>query len=208
MTSMTGFGSNTGSNLRGTATPSGGTLKRGGGAGDYIPKGHRKGQIQQFTPEQMDLFQQLFGQLGPDSFLSKLSGGDQATFDQMEAPALRQFSGLQGNIASRFSGMGGLGNRKSSGFQNTINSAASNFAQELASRRGDLQRQATNDLWNMSQQLLGQRPQEQFLVQKGQKQPSGWGGVGGAAVGGLGAYALGMDPLKGAGLGYQVGSQF
>lgn len=211
MTSMTGFGTSTGENLRGSSTPTGrGTLKRGGGPGDVIPKGHRKGQIQQFTPEQMSLFQQLFSQLGPDSFLSKLSGGDQATFDQMEAPALRQFSGLQGNIASRFSGMGGLGNRKSSGFQNEINSAASNFAQELAARRGDLQRQATNDLFTMSQSLLGQRPQEQFLMKKGEKQPSGWGGIGGAALGGLGGFALGgpSGGLTGARLGYNVGSAF
>lgn len=210
MTSMTGFGTSTGANLRGTATPSGGTLKRGGGAGDMIPKGHRKGQLQQFTPEQMSLFQQLFGQLGPDNILSKLAGGDQATFDQMEAPALRQFSGLQGNIASRFSGMGGLGNRRSSGFQNEINSAASNFAQELAARRGDLQRQATGDLWTMANQLLGQRPQENFLIQKGQKQPSGWGGIGGAALGGLGGFALGgpSGGLTGAKLGYNVGSAF
>ena len=211
MTSLTGFGASTGANLRGNSTPiSRGTLKRGGSAGDYIPKGYRKGQLQQFSPEQMELFQQLFGQLGPESFLSKLASGDQETFDEMEAPAFRQFSGLQGNIASRFSGAGGLGNRRSSGFQNTMNSAASNFAQELAARRGDLQRQATNDLWNMSQQLLGQRPQEQFLIQKGQKQPSGWGGLGGAALGGLAGFALGGPggALTGSQLGYGVGSAF
>jgi len=84
----------------------------------------------------------------------------------MEAPALRQFSGLQSNLASRFSGMGGLGARRSSGFQNTMNSAASNFAQELQANRQNLQRQALQDLMGFSNSLLGQRPQENVLVEK------------------------------------------
>lgn len=136
---------------------------------EKIPSGYKKGSLQQFTPEQMQLFQQMFGQVGPESFLSKLAGGDQSTFDEMEAPALRQFAGLQGNLASRFSGMGGLGARKSSGFQNTMNSASSNFAQELQSQRQGLQRQALMDLMGISNSLLGQRPFENSLVQKQQK---------------------------------------
>ena len=54
----------------------------------------------------------------------------------MEAPALKQFSGLQGNLASRFSGMGS-GARRSSGFQNTSNQAASDFAQQLQANKQD-----------------------------------------------------------------------
>src|SRR5258705_9357563 len=119
---------------------------RGGGQGDSIPKGFRKGQLQQFSPEQMQLFQQMFGHLGPDSFLSKLAGGEEGSFDEMEAPAMRQFSELLGGLGSRFSGMGDLGSRKSSGFQNAGTSAASNFAQELQGNRQNLQRQAINDL--------------------------------------------------------------
>lgn len=147
---------------------------------EKIPSGYKKGLINNFTPEQMNLFQQMFGQVGPDSYLSKLAGGDQATFDQMEAPALRQFSGLQGNLASRFSGMGGLGARRSSGFQNTMNSAASNFAQELQANRQNLQRQALSDLMGFSNQLLGQRPQENFLVKK---QQNPWVGIAGKFAG-------------------------
>lgn len=144
---------------------------------EKIPSGFKKGSMQQFTPEQMNLFQQMFGQVGPESYLGKLAGGDQETFNQMEAPALRQFSGLQGNLASRFSGMGGgsqgraLGGRHSSGFQNTMNSAASNFAQELQSNRQNLQRQAIQDLHGMSSDLLGQRPYENFMIKKQQKKP-------------------------------------
>jgi len=154
MTSMTGSRGPTGGNMRGMGT------------GDIIPKGYKKGQLQQFSPEQMQLFQQMFSQVSPDSYLSKLAGGDQSTFDQMEAPAMRQFNELQGGLSSRFSGMGGLGARRSSGFQNTSSAAASNFAQDLASKRQELQRQAMQDLMGLSSNLLGQRPQENFLVEK------------------------------------------
>jgi len=133
--------------------------------GNKIPSGYKAGRMQQFTPEQMQLFQSLFSQLGPDSYLSKLAGGDEGTFEQIEAPAMRQFSGLQGNLASRFSGMG-MGGRRSSGFQNTATQASSDFAQDLQSRRQGLQRQALQDLMGMSNNLLGQRPYEQFLTPK------------------------------------------
>jgi hypothetical protein len=138
-----------------------------GGSKDIIPKGYQKGQLGQFTPEQMQLFQRMFGNVGQDSFLSKLAGGDESQFEQLEAPALRQFQGLQGQLASRFSGMGN-GARRSSGFQNTMNSAGSDFAQQLQSQRLGLQRQAMQDLMGMSESLLSQRPYEQFLTKKEQ----------------------------------------
>ena len=176
-------------------------------AGDKIPKGYRAGQLQQFTPEQMNLFQQAFGHVGPDSYLSRLASGDQSQFAEMEAPALRQFNELQGNIASRFSGMG-IGARRSSGFQNTQNAAASNFAQDLASRRMELQNQAIRDLMGLSGQLLQQRPYDRFLVEKQQDQGFNWGGLGGGLLGGLGGFMVGgpAGAIQGAGLGYGVGS--
>jgi hypothetical protein len=144
---------------------------RGGGQGDIIPKGYRKGQLQQFSPEQMQLFSQLFSHVSPDSYLSRLAGGDEDIFNQIEAPAHRQFQGKLGNIASRFSGMG-LGGRHSSGFQNTTSAAASNFSQDLASNRQQLQRQALMDLMGISQSLLNQRPFENLITPKAQKKPS------------------------------------
>jgi len=150
----------------------------------HISGAHR---FQQFTPEQMNLFQQMLGMLGPDNFLSKLAGGDEETFNQMEAPALKQFSGLQGNLASRFSGMG-MGARKSSGFTNTANAAASDFAQSLQSQRTGLQRQSLMDLASMTQMLLGQEP---FGLSTKQKQPSFLESlVGGGALGSLGSAAI------------------
>lgn len=175
-------GSNTGSGMTGAFSSQ----------GDKIPKGYQKGQLQQFTPEQMQLFQRMFGNLGPDSFLSKLAGGDQATFDQLEAPALQQFQGLQGQLASRFSGMG-TGARRSSGFQNTANQASADFAQQLQSNRIGLQNQAIKDLHGMSTDLLGQRPYDNFLTEK---PTSGWQkmleGILGGAAGGFGSGFGGM----------------
>lgn len=132
---------------------------------DVIPKGFQKGQLSQFSPEQMGLFQSLFSHLMPQGFLSQLASGDESSFEALERPAMRQFQGLQGQLASRFSGMGS-GARHSSGFQNTINQATSDFAQDLQAQRLGLQRQALQDLFGMSSMLMGQHPTEQFLVPK------------------------------------------
>lgn len=182
-----------------------------GSIGNKTPSGYRSGQLAQFTPEQMQLFQQLFSRVSPESYTAKLAGGDEELFDQIEAPALKQFSGLQGNLASRFSGMGSLGGRRSSGFQNTANSAASDFAMQLQAQRQGLQRQAIQDLQGMSHQLLGERPYQQFLLPKPDK--SVMGGFGGAIGAGLGAaagFGLGgpAGALGGAKLGYGLGSAF
>lgn len=158
MSSLSGYqdatGSASGQNMSGMAA-----------MGNKIPKGYRSGYMQQFTPEQMQLFQNMFGQVGQGSFLSRLAGGDEGMFQQMEAPAHREFQGQLGQLASRFSGMG-LGGRHGSGFQLASTQAASDFSQDLASRRMMLQRQAIQDLMGMSNDLLGQRPYEQFLVPK------------------------------------------
>lgn len=180
---------------------------------DKAPKGYKSGALQQFTPEQMQLFSQMFSHLGPDSYLSRLASGDQGLYDEMEAPALKQFSSLQGGLASRFSGMGGQGalsSRGSSGFQNTMNQAGMDFASQLQSNRQGLQRQAIQDLMGLSNQLLGQRPWERTLTQKPQNESSGWGGLIGAGLGGLGGFALGgpAGAMAGGSLGYNVGSGF
>lgn len=176
---------------------------QGSRTGEKIPSGYKKGSMANFTPEMMQLFQQMFGELGPDSYLARLAGGDQDLFAEMEAPALKQFSGIQGNLASRFSGMG-IGGRRSSGFQNTSNQAASDFAQQLQSRRQELQRGAIGDLWGMKNDLLGKQPYDNFLIPKG---PSGWqqflGGslpIAGAALGGI------FGGPAGAGIGGRAGS--
>jgi len=155
--------------------------------GDKIPKGYRTGQLQQFTPEQMQLFQQLFSHVSPESSLSQLAGGDEETFNRIEGPAMRQFSQLQGNIASRFSagggGQGAFSGRKSSGFQNALGGASSDFALQLQSQRQALQRQALMDLMGISGQLLGQRPTERFLTPKEPSFLDKWLGLAGRTMG-------------------------
>lgn len=175
------------------------------GGKDIIPKGYAKGQLQQFSPEQMQLFQSLFSHLQPGSFLSRLAGGDQSQFEQLEAPTLRQLGEFQGQLASRFSGLGS-GARRSSGHALAQGQLASDFAEKLRSQRLGLQQQAIQDLLGLSGQLLGQRPYEDFLIKKEQK-PSIWesligGGlpIAGAALGGA------FGGLPGAKLGSTVGA--
>lgn len=180
---------------------------------DKIPKGYKSGQLQQFTPEQMELFRNSFSHVGPNSFLSRLAGGDEEIFNQIEGPALKQFGQLQSGLASRFSGQAGgrgpLSSRKSSGFQNTLNTASQDFASQLQAQRMGLQRQALLDLMGISNTLLGQRPFEQYLIPK-EKKSSGFGGLIGAGLGGLGGFFAGGPggALTGAQLGYGIGSAF
>ena len=194
--------------------PTGGNTPRPPtGFKEKAPKGYKATAMANYTPQQMELHGDLFSHVGPDSYLARLAGGDQSLFDEMEAPALRQFSELQGGLASRFSGFGGagsLGARKSSGFQNTANAAASDFAQQLQSNRQGLMRQALNDLMQHSNMLLGQQPYETRLTEKAPKKKSGWGSLAGAGLGAAGGFLLGgpVGAYTGAQAGYGIGSSF
>lgn len=132
--------------------------------------GYNVATLPNFTPEQTELFKSMFSQVGPNSQLSKLAGGDQSAFEQLEAPAHRDFQGQLGQIASRFSGGGGgqgaLSGRRSSGFNLATSQAASDFSQDLQARRLGIQRQAMQDLHGMSNDLLQQRPYDTKLLPK------------------------------------------
>ena len=156
------------------------------------------------------MYQQLFGQIGPESDIFKMASGDQSYFDEMEKPALRDFGALQGNIASRFSNQG-MGARRSSGFQNTMNKEGSDFAQRLAANRQGLSRQALKDLFEMSHMLMNEKPYERILSGKREKEESsGWKGLAGAGIGGTAGFFAGgpAGALAGANLGYKAGSSF
>jgi hypothetical protein len=185
----------------------------GGQRGDILPKGVRAGQLAQYTPQQMKLHKQGFEHVSPDSYLGRLSRGDEGIFNEIEAPALRDFSALQGNIASRFSGggAGSLGSRRSSGFQNTMSKASQDFAGDLASRRQQLQRQALQDLMGFSNDLLNQRPYERFQYEKPPKKEGfNWQGLAGAGVGAAAGFLTGgpAGAFAGGKLGYDTGSGF
>ncbi len=190
-----------------------GSRQRGNAAGqfrgDRIPENYEVGQLQQFTPQQMKLLQQMMGRVGKNSDLAGLAEGDEEAFNQMEAPAMRQFQELTGQNASRFSNAG-MGARRGSGFQNYQNQATSDFAMELSARRQDLMRQARNDLFNMSSELLGKRPYERTLTKQQPEEETNWGGLFGGAAGGLAGGLTGglSGAFEGASKGYQFGSQF
>jgi len=183
--------------LKPSQTTTGGSGLSGG---NKIPKGYQQGQLSQYTPEQTQLFNQGIQNVGPDSYTARLARGDQDLFNEMEAPAYRQFNAAQGQLAGRFSGSGGggqLSSRNSSGFQNTAGQLGSDFAQDLASKRSELMRGATMDLHNMSQQLLGNRPYDQFLVEEQQKQ-NPWADIAGKFAGAIPqAVASYFNPLSG-----------
>ena len=171
------------------------------------PSGYKEYRHLNFTPAQMELYNQLYGLVEPSSRTSQLAMGDEGAFAAAEAPALRQFGQLQGNIASKFSGQG-MGSRRSSGFQNTQTAAAQDFASQLQANRQNLQRQAVMDLMGLSQQLLQQGPYTSGYAQKGGKGgiAGGWGApvgaAGGAAIGGY----MGSGSPEAISAGSQIGS--
>lgn len=177
-----------------------------GAAGNKIPKGYSAGRLQQFTPEQQSLYQSLFPYVSPGSQLAQQAQGDDQGFAPYEDYANRQFQEFSGQNASRFSGLG-MGARKGSGFQNQQTQGAQDFASQLAMQRQGLQRQALMDLMGISSSLLGQRPEENFLTRKPQKQQGFWGKLFGAAApfAGAGVGSL-FGGLPGASMGAQLGS--
>lgn len=181
--------------------------ERGAGPGEYVPSGYRKGQLANFTPEQMTFLQQLMGYLGPESYLGKIGGGDyselpggeESFYEQIEAPAYRNFQGLQGQLASRFSA-GGLGGRHSSGFQNSMGQMGSDLVKDLASQRSQMQfqreqlkQQAIQELLGLGNSLLNQRPYESILTPKSSKQSFGQQLLGSS----LGGFSQGLGSFLG-----------
>lgn len=176
-----------------------------GPAGNVIPKGYAAGKLQQYTPEQMDLFKRAFSYTAPESQLSQMAAGSDQGFAPHEDYARRQFQEATGQLASRFSGLG-MGARRGSGFQNLATQGAQDFASQLAMQRQDLQRQALMDLMGISNTLLGQQPNQNFLIKKQQKQPGFWSRLFGASAPIAGGAAGGLlGGLPGASIGSQLG---
>jgi hypothetical protein len=169
--------------------------------------GYNVRQVSNYTPEMMKLFQGLVGKAQPGAtqgldYLSKLAGGDEAAFAQSEAPAYSAYNKALGQLGSRFASVGAL---NSSAFQNAGAGAAQSLAENLQSRRSDIQQNAIRSLLDYSGQLLGQRPYENLLEEEG---GFDWAGL----LGGLGGTALGsfLGPFGsaiGGGLGQKFASQ-
>jgi hypothetical protein len=133
-----------------------------------IPEGYNAGQVQQFTPEMMKLFKNLFSHTGKKSYLNRLAAGDESLFEEIEAPAWRQFQEAQGQLGSRFSQLapGAMSAQRGSGFKNEAGQLGSDFAMQLQGNRQNLQRQGLKDLMELSQMLLGQKPYERTITEK------------------------------------------
>lgn len=193
MNSMNGYRGSSGENQQGTSS---------GSYRDQIPEGYKSYKMKNFDRNQNKVYQNQFKNVVPDSYLSRLAGGDQSMFEELEAPAHRQFQEQIGDISNRFSGAG-MGARRGSGFQNTTNQAASDFAMNLQSQRLGMRNQALQELMQHSNTLLGQRPYDRFIQEKPQQ--TSWaetiGRLGGAVPGLVTSYFGGGsqgDALKGA----------
>lgn len=163
-----------------------GGLFGGGGGGGYKTR-----RIPNFTPEQMNLLNQLLsgvsggigGGLGQ---LAGLASGDVSSFAPYEQNALNQFNQqIIPGIAQRFGNQGTL---NSSLFANAASGAGANLASMLGARRQQIQYQAIRDLLGLGENLLGQRPYENVL------EPTNDFDVGGA-IGGVGKLAASIIPL-------------
>lgn len=137
--------------------------------------GYQEIQTPTKNAAQMDIFNQYNagskeGRAAALKGLSGIASGDESTFQQLEAPAHRQFGQLQGQIASRFSGMGS-GGRRSSGHQNAQSGAATDFAERLQGQRLGLQQNAWEQLLGMGSHLFDSNLFESSLIPK---KKSGW----------------------------------
>lgn len=172
--------------------------------------GYKQYQVQNYSPGQLSLHEQIINSLlpgiqGSGDYLSKLASGDESMFDQLEAPAFANFEKLLGQIGTRFSDLGG---RDSSYFENAVSGAGGELAQNLQSQRMSIRNQAIQSLLEQSGLALDRRPYENHFFPKEKKQGTDWGSVGqlgGTILGGLGGAYLGGP--AGAATGAQFGGQ-
>jgi len=130
--------------------------------------GYNTQQLSTLSPEQQQLFSSVFGNMMPGlqsgiGHLGKLASGDQSAFEQLERPALSQFSSLMGGLSSR---LGGAGLRRSGGTGLAGSTAAADLAERLQGQRLGLQQNAIQQLLGLSQSLLGRQSVENVTMQK------------------------------------------
>lgn len=134
-----------------------------------VPKGFGMYSLPTMGGGQADIYNMLKGQFqggAGDVYQNLLSmaKGDQGMFEQLEAPAMRQFQQqIAPGIASRYAGSGISG---SSGMQNALASAGGNLAQDLQAQRMGLMRQSMQDVLHLGNTLLGTPTQQFGLYQK------------------------------------------
>lgn len=170
--------------------------------------GYRQISMPRLTPEQQQLFSQVMGASGPGILggignLSQMAGGGSPEFwEQLEAPAHRQFGQAIGGIGSRFSQLapGAMSAQRSSGFQNALTGAAGDFASQLQSQRMGMQQSAIQQLLGLYGNLIGTQQFDTRLLPK--KKPF-WQELLGSLAPGLGQFGGsfgGLSGLRGLGI--------
>lgn len=173
-------------------------------------------QLPSKTPEQTGLYNEVLNRSRPGitsgvDYLSRLAGGDESMFRQLEAPALRQHGELQGQLASRFSSYGS-GARRSSGHALAQSGAATDLAERLQGQRMNLQSGAVSSLMGLYSQLMGTDLYDTMLTDRLKKKPS-WlqkaAGIGLPIIGGVaGSFIPGIGTAAGATAGSLLGQAF
>ncbi len=136
-----------------------------------------------------DIGQQQGFQQGNEFFNSLFN--DQDFFNKFEAPAMRQFEELQGDIGNRFAGMGSGGSTGSTGFRNVMAREGQNLSSNLAAQRGQMQQGAVPQMLQYSQQPVSNwMTQMQQALQPTQNQytpaaPGFGGNIAASMFGGL-----------------------
>lgn len=124
---------------------------------------------------QKDIYEMLKGQFqgGAGDVYQKLFGlaqGSPGAFEQLEAPALRQFQQqIAPGIAQRYAGTRGQassGMSASSGMQNSLAAAGANLAQDLQAQRTGIMERSMQNVLGLGNMLLGMPTQQFGLVQK------------------------------------------
>ena len=139
-----------------------------GGSSSGASSKYKQTQLPNMAPNQMELLNQLIGGIKPGvsggiQYLNKLASGDESLFQQLEAPAHRQFEENLGKIGNRYSH---LGAQDSNYFENAVSGEGAKMAENLASQRMGLQNQAIKQLLGQSNQLLGAKPYEYGFEEK------------------------------------------
>jgi len=170
--------------------------------------GYRQISAPRLSPQQQQLFSQVMGASGPGILgginrLSQMAQGSPEFFEQLEAPALRQYGQALGGIGARYSQLapGAMSAQRSSSFQNALTGSAADLAEQLQSQRLGLQQSAIQQLLRLYSSLLGRDLSNQFLVPKKQ---SGWGSLLGGSLPIIGA---GVGGYFGGGTGAAIGGK-
>jgi len=184
-----------------------------------IPKGYDLAQVPKMDTQSMGLRDSLFPgvQSGLGEGLSRLgalASGDESQFSGIENLSFRDFERGLGQIGSRYAGVGSgaMSSRRSSAFNNEVTGAAGDLASKLQAQRLGIQRDALNDLMDLSKMLLSNQPYEYALSPKAKKKDwlsklvAGGAPIAGAIGGGLLGGPFGAS--LGAGLGSSFGSAF